>query len=460
MTGVRSGYLELKELTVDVIEPGSKPRRGAYVCELERHISFNTEILETFSSTNWQPFIYDSLVVAAAVEFCDRSLSRSSMNWGRRFHVHIPVHDPARWSEVTASRALVEALNFLTGDDWHFAFRARKSPAAKPAQNRMEFPSDGEAVIAYSEGMDSRAVAGLEAKRLGHRLVRVRVGMKQRDIRGKGRLTIPFAALPYEVKLERDNAENSARSRGFKFSLVAAIAAYMINAPYAIVPESGQGALAPAILPVAQGYADYRNHPAFTRLMEKFIYALFGYRLRYRFPRLWMTKGETLREFVDNCGNSADWVTTRSCWQKQRQVSVSKSWRQCGICAACMLRRLSVHAAGLDEPKENYVWETLKVPTFEAGVAEGFDRITEALREYAIAGVLHFEHFSSIRESPAYEMLKRRSAIELAHALTEPQDTVVNGLDRLLQQHGREWAAFMDDLGPESFVRQWIDTAS
>jgi hypothetical protein len=460
MTGVRSGYLDLKELTVDVVEPGSRPRRGAHVCELGRHLLFDTEILETFSSTNWQPVVYDALVVAAAVEFSDRSLGRSSMNWGRRFHIHIPVHDPARWSEFAVRRALVEALNFLTGDDWHFIFRARKAQAAKPAQNRMEFPSDGEAVIAYSEGMDSRAVAGLERKRLGQRLVRVRVGTKQRDMSRKTRLSIPFAALPYEVKLGCDNSENSARNRGFKFSLVAAIAAYMINAPYAIVPESGQGALAPAILPVGQGYADYRNHPAFTVLMEKFVYALFGHRLRYRFPRLWMTKGETLREFVDNCGDSVGWATTRSCWQKQRQVSVSKSWRQCGICAACMLRRLSVHAAGLDEPKENYVWESLRASTFEAGAAQGFNLITEALREYAIAGVLHFEHFSSIRQSPAYEMLKRRTATELAHALTESPDIVVNGLDRLLQQHGREWGAFTDDLGPESFVGKLTDNSS
>jgi hypothetical protein len=124
------------------------------------------------------------------------------------------------------------------------------------------------------------------------------------------------------------------------------------------------------------------------------------------------------------------------------------------------LRRLSVHAARLDEPKENYVWETLNASNFEAGVAGGFDLITEALREYAIAGVLHFEHFSSIRESPTYEMLRRRTTAELARSLTTPQDTVVNGLERLLQQHGKEWTAFTDTLGPESFVRKWIDTAS
>lgn len=460
MNNSASRFLELKELAVDVVEAGSRSRKGALPCRLEEHIRFDTEILETFSSTNWQPVIYDALVVAAAVEFCDRSLSRGAMNWGRRFRIYVPVHDRSRWSDPAVVQALTNALNFLTGDDWHFDFRSRKKAATPPAQERMEFPSDAEAVIAYSEGMDSHAVDGLERKRLGHRLIRVRVGTKWRDLPKTERLLVPFAALPYKVKLaSNNNAENSARSRGFKFSIVAAIAAYLIDAPSAIVPESGQGALAPAILPVGQGYADYRNHPSFTALMERFVYALLGHRLSYQFPRLWMTKGETLREFVDNCGEAVNWIATRSCWQNSRQVSVSGSRRQCGICAACLLRRLSVHAAGLAEPREHYVWEALEAPTFESAVAEGFTNITPALREYAIAGALHFEHLASLRESAHYELLKRRATAELARALTESQDVVANGLDRLLHQHATEWTAFRNHLGPESFVRKWIDTA-
>lgn len=453
--------LELKELTVDVVEPGGRRRKGALECRLDRHIRFDTEILESFSSTNWQAVVYDALVVAAAVEFCDRSLGRSAMNWGRRFYVFVPVHDPDRWSDPAVMRTLVDALNLLTGDDWHFEFCGRKAGAATPVQNRMEFPHDAEAVIAYSEGMDSCAVDGLERKRLGNKLVRVRVGNKRHDLQRKGRSYVPFAALPYEVRLDGNNAETSVRTRGFKFSIVAAIASYLIHAPYVIVSESGQGALAPAILPVGQGYADYRNHPAFSVLMEKLVSAVLGHRLHYRFPRLWMTKGETLREFVDNCGEeAANWTKTRSCWQQSRQASVSGTRRQCGICAACTLRRLSVHAAGLREPVETYVWETLKAPTFEKGAAREFNHITQALREYALAGVLHFEHFASVRHSTQYDMLKRRATNELARALSQPSDVVTNNLDRLLQHHAKEWSAFTNDLGPESFVRKWIDTAS
>ena len=177
-----SSFLDLKEMAVDVVETAVRPRKGAVACELDRNITFSTEILESFSSTNWQAVVYDALVVAAAVEFCDRSLGRSTMNWGRRFDVRVPVHDVARWSDPEVSRSLVDALEILTGDSWHIDFQARRMPAAAPAQNRMEFPDDADAVIAYSEGMDSRAVAGLEGKRLGSRLVRVRVGTKKPDM--------------------------------------------------------------------------------------------------------------------------------------------------------------------------------------------------------------------------------------------------------------------------------------
>jgi hypothetical protein len=453
-------YLELKRLIVDVVEPGNRSRRGALACRLEHNITFDTAILETFSSTNWRPVVYDALVVAAVVEFCDRSLCRSALNWGRRFDVHVPVHDPARWMDRQVARSLVGALNFLTGDDWTFHFRPRQVKAELPPQSRFEFPSEAAAVMAYSEGMDSRAVYGLERQRLGTKLVRVRVGTKWQDVPKKKSLVAPFAALPYEVKLHKDNAENSARSRGFKFSLISGVAAYLINAPTAVVPESGQGALAPAILPVGQGYADFRNHPDFTALMEKFVFALLGHRLNYSFPRIWSTKGQTLREYVDLFGEEAAWLQTRSCWQNARQVSVSQSRRQCGVCAACMLRRLSVHAAGLSEPQEQYVWETLAAPTFEAGAAVEFGQVTKALREYAIAGVLHFKHLAQIRGSSSYDLIRRRTTTDLSRSLSQPADAVGYGLDRLLEQHTKEWSAFTNELGPHSFVMKWMDMAS
>jgi hypothetical protein len=104
------------------------------------------------------------------------------------------------------------------------------------------------------------------------------------------------------------------------------------------------------------------------------------------------------------------------------------------------------------------VWEALNADTFDEGAAKGFNRITRALREYAVAGVLHLEHFASVRTSPQYALVQRRTVSELCRALTEPLDAVAQGLDRLLRQHAKEWSAFTTDLGPRSFVSKWINS--
>lgn len=75
-------FLPLKEMSVDVVESGVRPRKGMLPCHLGQNINFDLEALASFSSQKWQPRVYDALVVAAAVEFCDRTLTRSTMNWG------------------------------------------------------------------------------------------------------------------------------------------------------------------------------------------------------------------------------------------------------------------------------------------------------------------------------------------------------------------------------------------
>ena len=226
------------------------------------------------------------------------------------------------------------------------------------------------------------------------------------------------------------------------------------------MPESGQGAFGPALVPVGHAYEDYRNHPLFTLKMTAFLKALLGRDLPFEFPRLWFTKGETLREYVSQFGDAAaDWADTRSCWQDNRQVSVDGHRRQCGICAACMLRRMSVHAAGLKEAPDTSVWESLAAKAFEDGAVAGFDKIPRQ-RDYAIAGALHLDHLAGLRRSPIHEHALELGAHRLAQSLGRPRTEIRVRMDRLLGQHEREWMAFTESLGTESFVSAWIERAA
>jgi hypothetical protein len=200
-----------------------------------------------------------------------------------------------------------------------------------------------------------------------------------------------------------------------------------------------------------QAYPDYRVHPNFSRRMERLFKALTGKAPWYEYPRLWHTKGETLRESA-SLKAAPTWTDTRSCWQQSRQSSVGHHRRQCGVCAACMLRRMSMFAAGIDEPPETYIWERLSAMDFEEGAAQGFVHITPAMRHYAIAGVLHMDHLADLAESPAHARTIHRAARDTAEALERDSVSVEQQLHSLLERHAAEWRAFRRALGPSSFV--------
>ena len=456
----RSDLFPHPSLNVQVVEPAGSERKGWLRCEIERNIEFDTARLESYCIATWEPVIYDAMLVAAAVEFADKIQRRPQMSWQRDLQLAIPVHDPQHWNSRPVTDALHEVLNFLTGDRWTIEFCNRTKTANTLSQGRFNLPADVDGVIPFSDGLDSRCVAGLLGREMGDKLIRVRLGTKAWDGKALHGFRQPFTSVPYHVRADkRQFVESSARSRGFKFALISGLAAYLTKARQVIISESGQGALGPALIPVGQGYEDYRTHPQFTDRMERFLEALLRHKVRFSFTQLWLTKAETLRKFVDECNGGTSWADTWSCWQQNRHVSVAGKKRQCGVCAACLLRRLSVHGAGLSEPKETYVWENLSAASFEAGATPSFERkkITTALQQYAIAGALHLDHLAQLRKSPASAGTLSLCTFQLGQSLGVPEPDVRAKLDRLLAQHEKEWKDFMNSLGQTSFLGNWAN---
>lgn len=453
----RSEALPEPSLTIHVVEPGVRPAGRALCCKIGENIQFSTASLESYFFARWEPVAWDALLVAAAVEFADKTKHRPAYTWQRYFALRIPVHNPRLWNSSPVNAPLRDALEFLTGDQWDFEFVARRKDVQRPEQIQLSLDPQVEAVIPFSDGLDSCAVAGLTERRLGNRLVRVRLGSGRHEGEALSRQRKAFTRIPCAVSPgAKPFVESSARSRGFKFALISGIASFLSNAGKIIVPESGQGALGPSLVTVGQAGEDYRSHPLFTRRMEVFLKALLGHTVTYEFPQIWNTKAETLRQFVDEC-HDPSWSKTKSCWQKNRHSSVNNKWRHCGICAACMLRRLSIHAAGLEEPKDTYIWEDLSAPTFAAGAAASFPKrkITPAMHEYAIAGALHLDHLAGLRDFPANAPTLDLAAYQLSDALSLTEADVHQKLDRLLKQHSHEWKNFMNSLGKKSFVHDW-----
>src|SRR3546814_16343603 len=105
----------------------------------------------------------------------------------------------------------------------------------------------------------------------------------------------PYTTLFRSKVLGHTSNESSFRSRGFQFGVVAAIAAHLFGISRIVVPESGQGALGPVLLPLYNIYRAYRNHPSFFRKMERLLYAALDHIVELHQPRKWSPK-EIARE--------------------------------------------------------------------------------------------------------------------------------------------------------------------
>ena len=120
---------------------------------------------------------------------------------------------------------------------------------------------------------------------------------------------------------------------------------------------------------------------------------------------------------------------------------------------------MSLHAAGLSEPSNVYVWENLASHNFARAAAPSLNAklITRSQREYAIAGVLHLDHLATINQSDVHAQSIAHNIFALSHSLGLEEADTTTHLNRVLDQHRSEWAAFTRSLGAESFIADWME---
>lgn len=419
------------------------------IAKIGKDIKFDPTFLDSYDFDGWKPVHHDLLSVCAAVEFADRRFVRSRNQWSRALNVTVPVLELETWQKFAVNEFLTGTLRHLTGDDWCFSF-VQSEPLATLGhrQRPLPFGNNKKFTIPYSDGLDSRCIAGIFDSDMG---VRVRVSQnKAKPKIGEG----PFDIFPFQVKLRSAN-ESSVRSRGFKFAAITAIAAQICGVSDIIIPESGQGALGPVLLPLHNVYADYRNYPTFFRMMEHFITTLMGYSVSYKQPRLWYTKGQTISEFLATSGKSPKTLlSTRSCWQQRQNVRGNGTVMQCGLCAACLLRRMSMHAARIDEPECAYTFGDLTASHYR-DATQGFDAQVHPrmMMQYGSVGARHLQNLADLATKP--DTTLRRYVYEIASATGISEEETTYNMGRLLVQHAEEWAEFLEALGDSSFLNGW-----
>lgn len=460
-------YIELRKnssvpsAVIDVFEPGSKPRHADFQCKIGRDLTIDPDLLSRYCVRDLDSVVDDLVLVAGSVAFADRVVVRKpSIAWRRNLRVNIPVHNPDRWREPELYRKLTQTLDHLTGDNWTFMFAQRRNRTNIQPQARLPLGSDTSLVMPYSDGLDSFAVARLvAAKNPNVPLVLVTTGNRKNPAldesnselrRRMYRVAIPFR-LSSRGGLVR-HREPSYRSRAFIFGVMAGIAAHLLNATQIFVAESGQGALGPWLTPVGNEAPDIRMHPSFTSRLASFLNHVLGTDLAHVHPQLWKTKGETLRD-LEQSRLADGWWLTSSCARDQRHVSKDNKRIQCGVCAGCLLRRQSLHAAGLASDADIYLWKNLNAVVLSRAVSRR--RTSDNDERQALCAVLEIQQFAEMN-SKAENL--RTAAEDLAPFVNEQSELVELSLRRLISMHASEWSQFRSTLASQSFINQWLDT--
>lgn len=460
MTAHRSVIAEPERHRVVVRERSVAPPSDAIDCELNRHIRINPAVLGRLLSGPLSPRADDLIVVASAAAFTDRTACRqTSRGWSRTLHVSVPVLEPSFWRRSDVDRALRGLLGLLTGDSWQFAFTQRRKALEtdRTSQLLLRHPEPA-AVMPYSDGLDSLAVARLlNADEPSTRLILVTTGGRRVAHAARasllGRPHTHRLRIRVPVRLHSDTGfrEPSFRSRSLLFNVMAAIAAGIAGTTRLIVAESGQGTLGPWLLPVGNEAPDVRTHPLFTSSLEAFFGLILESSVRFEHRRIWTTKGETLKALAD-AGEASDWPSTHSCARSARQMSLGGHRVHCGVCAACLLRRVSLFASGLGDNAELYMWRDLGVTDFRQMARASGNSTTGNDVDQAFSGVMALNQLALCGTRDL-----SHEAWTLAHALKRPADAgkIEEDLRKLIATHAREWHAFVDAWGPRSFLTRW-----
>lgn len=460
-----SGRSGCSPALIQVMETEGQPSANTTCCIIGRNLVFDAEALSNWLCCNVPARVVDLITLASATAFADRVVTRPlAVRWGRDIEIMLPVHDPDFWQQSHVKDVLTDTLDFVSGDCWNFVFHKRVAKSPTGTQGTLPFGHARPAiVIPYSDGLDSFAVARLQrAKTPDTDLLLVTTGRRRdadRDWRrrpGNGRvhkLSMPFRFCGQRLR------ETSYRTRGFLFGVMAGIAAHLSGARTVIVPESGQGTLGPWMMPVGDEAADVRTHPLFTRKLESLIGMVLGSLPRFEHPRLWHTKGETLREMAVLDRVTPPWEATRSCGRGARwHIHLRGKLAQCGVCGACLLRRQSLLAAGLDEGHDRYLWPNIDATTLSGATAPGGRPPSLNDEVQAACGALSLARFAHLAlVGTETNRCVRKAAYQLATVLDEGAHEIEAELRNLINRHRNEWQALVARAGPSSFLTRWTE---
>ena len=449
--------------TVVLYEKKQSRRAGkAFVLQLGEHFSIDASHIANYCFSDKGELIDDIAAVLSGARTADRAfIRRHGKAWGRHLTVELPVFKLDLWKSHEVQISLIDALQYLTGDQWKFSFQQRTQKAESFTQEHVvAMPLREHVFMPYSSGLDSYAQAReIEKNGSGPELVMINVQPSRRlpkwdrlghPSRGDVK-SVPVAACFHEPH----HTEPSFRTRPFVYDLIAAYGATMAAPAHVVIPENGQGSLGGSLVPLGAEAPHRSCHPGFTIRLSNLVKALTGTRVEFSHPAIFLTKGQVLKKLSENNPETSVWLDEhRSCSYDARHSSTGKFRMHCGVCGNCILRRVSLLWAGIEDTT-SYRASNISSKTFENIFSNTIPKEIKAYKDVAMNGIRAMQRLADLAAQPESPRISAEAA-GLARYLQQPNQEVRSKMHTFLEQHRLEWDTFLSGCGKDSWVARLV----
>lgn len=314
----------------------------------------------------------DFLTIAMAVTAADTFVLRKNTanGWCRSFSITLPLCQPDIWH--TNKTHLEHILHFLSGDIWQFDFQAGGQLPPQPyklnGRTKLVDLRNKDSVCLFSGGLDS-AIGAIDLLEKGHSPILVSHSYKGDKSRQQA-IIQKLNQSDYINQFSQFNAiaqphlnnggitEITMRTRSLNFLAFAVVSAYALQEVVQkgidiFVPENGVISINAPLTPRRVGTLSTRTtHPYFIQELQKLFTAV-NIPFTLKNPYQFKTKGQMIAECTNLPLLQHIIPDTVSCshWKRKNQ--------QCGVCVPCLIRRASLHYAGITNDAQ-YEFNTIQ----------------------------------------------------------------------------------------------------
>lgn len=422
----------------------------------DQDVAIDFSLFSSWAKRPLRAIEMDWLNLAIAIYSADRfsarrpSASVGDKYWRRSISLEVAVANPDVWN--ASKSAILEALQFLTDDDWTLEFTERKILLVEESQMhiKMDVGERPSWVCLFSGGLDSLAGLMHLSRKVGGRGLmvsgwtneRLKVGQKETvaQLPKHGVDSCDWLQVHYgfpKIKYS-DFMESSQRSRGWMHVALGLTALAVSDNDVLDICENGIGAMnLPTEFSQTGSHTSRAVHPVFLSRIAKVASILFDRKFSIRQSALFETKAELLRRtlLVD------DAKLIDSSFSCEFFPNYNAKQSQCGVCPSCLVRRAALSAAALPDNGKRYANDIIaKLPPSKKmhgliKMRRFVDRIDHCCNDFAAQDAVLWEY-------PEAGSFFEEAAVSLS--LTK-QD-FLKEINRMHQSFALEWKTFFDHL--------------